>query len=103
MMPSTDRCRRKDISSTTWTNRSKFVTLRGLQWVLLEERDNYIPQISIPLYTVSKEILPAIVVAPIPKHLSTSEQALQVFQNIFARRPLQHRKVRPHFPPKCHH
>ena len=103
MMPSTDRCRRKDISSTTWTNRSKFVTLRGLQWVLLEERDNYIPQISIPLYTVSKEILPVIVVAPIPKNLSASEEALQVFQNIFARRPLHHRELWAHLPSKGHH
>jgi len=103
MMPSTDKCRRDDISCTTWTNRSKLFRFEVPQRVLLEERDDHVPKISIPLYAVSKEILPVIVVAPIPKHPSASEEALQVLQNMFARRPLHHRELWAHLPSKRHH
>ena len=58
------------------------VSLRRPQWVLLEERDYDIPEISEPLHAIPEYIFPVIVVPAITEHLAASEEADKLFQNV---------------------
>ena len=55
------------------------VSLRRSQWVLLEERDNDVPDISEPLHAIPEYIFPIIVVPAIAEHLAASEEADKLF------------------------
>src|SRR5258708_38742625 len=50
-------------------------TFRRSEWVLLEERDDDVPQLAPSLDAVSVEVLPVIVMPGVPKHLAASEEA----------------------------
>lgn len=55
------------------------VSLRRSQWVLIEERDNDIPEISEPLHAVPEYIFPVVVVPTVAEHLAASEEADKLF------------------------
>jgi hypothetical protein len=55
------------------------VSLRRPQWVLLEERDDRVPEISIALDAIPEYIFPVIVVSAITEHLAASEEADKLF------------------------
>ena len=62
------------------------LTLRSPQLVLLEERDNHVPQIREPRHAVPVNIFPVIVMPTIHIHLAASEEADKIFQHITTRR-----------------
>ena len=55
------------------------VSLRRSQWVLIEERDDDVPEISEPLHAVPEYIFPVIVVPAVTEHLAASEEADKLF------------------------
>ena len=55
------------------------VSLRRPQWVLIEERDDDVPEISESLHAVPEYIFPMIVVPTITEHLAAPEEADKLF------------------------
>ena len=78
------------------------VSLRRPQWVLLEERDDSVPEISVPLDAIPEYIFPVIVVPAIAEHLAASEEADKLFQNVPARCTLHNGKFWSNLPSKGH-
>ena len=78
------------------------VSLRRSQWVLLEERDYDVPEISESLDTIPEYIFPVIVVSAITKHLAASEEADKLFKDVAARRSLDNGKLWSNLPSKGH-
>lgn len=56
--------------------------LRSSQRVLLEERDDDVPQVSDPLDAISKEVLSMIVVPAVPENLAASEESDELLKYI---------------------
>jgi hypothetical protein len=78
------------------------LSLRRSQWVLLEERDDDISQVTEPLHAVPEHVLPMIVVSAVSIHLPASEESDEVFQNVTARRALCDGELRSHLPSQRH-
>jgi hypothetical protein len=57
------------------------VSLRGSQWVLLEERDDYVPEVTDPLHAIPIHVLTVIVVPGVSVHLPASEESDEIFQD----------------------
>ena len=64
------------------------VSLRGPQRVPLEERDDDVPQVAVPLHAVPEEVLPVIVVTSVPVDASASEKSDELLQDAATRRSL---------------
>ena len=60
------------------------VSLRGSEWVLLEERDDDLTKVTEPAHDVPEHVLPMIVVPRIRVDLPASEEADHVFQDVTA-------------------
>jgi hypothetical protein len=78
------------------------VSLRRPQWVLFEERDDRVPEISVSLDAIPEYIFPVIVVPAVTEHLAASEEADKLFQNVATRRSLDNGKFWSNLPSKCH-
>ena len=78
------------------------LSLRRSQWVLLEERDDDVSQVTEPLHAIPEHVLPMIVVPAVSIHLSASEESDEVFQNVTARRALCDGEFRSHLPSQRH-
>ena len=78
------------------------MSLRRSQRVLLEERDNAVPEISESLHAVPEYIFPVIVVTSIAEHLAASEEADKVFQNVTTRCALDNGKLWTNLPSERH-
>jgi hypothetical protein len=78
------------------------VSLRRPQWVLLEERDHKVPEISVSLHAIPEYIFPVIVMPAIAEHLAASEEADKLFQDVTARRSLDNGKLWSNLPSKGH-
>ena len=62
----------------------KILSLGSSQSVLIEERNDYVPQVSEPCHDVSREVLPMVVVPSIHGDVATPEETGEVFENILA-------------------
>src|SRR5947209_10145716 len=78
------------------------VPLRGSQRVLLEERDDGLPQVSEPLHAIPKDVLSVVVVPTVAKDLATPEESDKVIQDIATRGALNNGKFGTNLPSERH-
>ena len=78
------------------------VSLRGSQWVRLEERNDHIPQVSKPRDVVAGEILPMVVTAVVGIDLPTADERDHLFEDVPARLALDDGERWLHLPAETH-
>ena len=76
--------------------------LRSSQSVLLEERNDDIPEVSVPLDAVPEHVLAVVIVPGVSKDPPTSEEVDELFEDVATRRSLRDRELRPHLPSERH-
>jgi hypothetical protein len=74
----------------------KVLSLRGSQWVLAEERDHHVEEISPPPNDVSVQWLSVVVLTTIDHHHTDTEERLQVMQTLEASRTLSDNELMKH-------
>jgi hypothetical protein len=78
------------------------VSLRCSQWVLLEERNDDLGEVSVPLNAITEEILPMIVVSAVAIDTAAAEPSHHVFKNIAARCALNDGELGSDLPTQGH-
>ena len=78
------------------------VSLCSSQWVLLEERNDHVPQVSEPGDVVAVQMFAMVVLAAVDVHLAAAEERDHLLQNIATRRSLNDCKRRLHLPAEGH-
>jgi len=76
----------------------KLIGFRRPQWICLEERNDAVRQVPERPHIVPIEVFPVIVVSAIDEHTATSEEFLQLVQNLHAPFPLNDGKRRLDLP-----
>lgn len=77
-------------------------SLRGPQWVLLEERDDDVPQIPVPRHAVPVKIFTVVVSPSVDVDTPTAEEFHEFLENVAARCALDDYKRRLNLPSKSH-
>src|SRR5262245_12198486 len=78
------------------------VSFRCSQWVRLEERDDDVPEISVPLDAVPEEILTMVVVPAVAVHATAAEELDHLFEHVTTRCTLHDGKFRSNLPSESH-
>lgn len=61
---------------------AKVLELCRAKWMCLEERDDDVSQVTVPIHREVKEILPMVVVSPVPIDPAAFEEALEQLQRM---------------------
>jgi hypothetical protein len=78
------------------------VSLRGSQWVLLEERDDDVPQVAVPRHAVPVQIFTVVISPSVDVDTPTAEEFHEFLENVAARCALDDYKRRLNLPSKSH-